>query len=62
MQSKFIQYLKEIHSNSSSFVGEVACTLDIGFDAAYRRINQKTNLTPEKGAKQNKQRNKTSHH
>ena len=51
MQSKFIQYLKEVHSNSSSFVGEVACALDIGFDAAYRRINQKTNLTLEEGVK-----------
>jgi len=51
MQNKFIQYLKKTHSNNTSFVDEVASTLDIGYDAAYRRINQKTNLTLEEGVK-----------
>jgi plasmid maintenance system antidote protein VapI len=51
MQGQFIQYLKEKHSNNNSFADEVASALDIGYDAAYRRINQKTNLTLEEGVK-----------
>ncbi|MFY0629761.1 MAG: hypothetical protein JXR05_05225 [Flavobacteriaceae bacterium] len=51
MQNKFIQHLKEMHSSNTSFVDEVANALDIGYDAAYRRINQKTNLTLDEGVK-----------
>jgi len=45
MQKEFIQSLKSNASNNTSFVDEVATVLDIGYDAAYRRINLKTNLT-----------------
>jgi hypothetical protein len=51
MQNQFIQHLKEAHNNSIAFVDEVANALDIGYDAAYRRINHKTNLTLEEGVK-----------
>ena len=51
MQDQFIKYLKEKASNSSSFADEVASVLDIGYDAAYRRINLKTNLTLEEGVR-----------
>ena len=33
--------------NNTSFVDEIATVLDIGYDAAYRRINCKTNLSLE---------------
>lgn len=51
MQNQFIQHLKEAHNSNTSFIDEVAHALDIGYDAAYRRINQKTNLTLEEGIK-----------
>ena len=51
MQEKFIQYLKEKASNKTSFADEVATVLDIGYDAAYRRINLKTNLTLQESVK-----------
>lgn len=51
MQSQFIQYLKENSTSNNSFVEEVASIIDIGYDAAYRRINCKTNLTFEEGVK-----------
>ncbi|MFG6686292.1 hypothetical protein ACGK9U_06910 [Mariniflexile sp. HNIBRBA6329] len=51
MQEQFIQYLKEKTLNNSSFVDEIANVLDIGYDAAYRRINSKTSLTLEEGIK-----------
>jgi hypothetical protein len=51
MQEKFIQYLKAKSQNSTSFVDEIADVLDIGYDAAYRRINSKTSLTLEEGVK-----------
>lgn len=51
MQEKFIQYLKDKMVNNTSFVDEVASVLDIGYDAAYRRINSKTNLSLEEGVK-----------
>ncbi len=51
MQNKFISYLKEKSSNTTSFVDEIATVLDIGYDAAYRRVNQKTNLSLEEGVK-----------
>ncbi len=51
MQNKFIGYLKEKSTSTSSFVDEIATVLDIGYDAAYRRINIKTNLSLEEGVK-----------
>lgn len=51
MQKKFIAYLKEKSLNTSSFIDEIASVLDIGYDAAYRRINLKTNLTLEESVK-----------
>ncbi len=51
MQNQFIKYLKEKSTSSTKFVDEVATVLDIGYDAAYRRINLKTNLTLEEGVK-----------
>ncbi|WP_100614222.1 hypothetical protein [Confluentibacter citreus] len=51
MQEQFIQYLKSKALNNTSFVDEIAGILDIGNDAAYRRINSKTSLTLEEGVK-----------
>lgn len=51
MQKKFIQYLKEKLPENASFVDEVASVLDIGYDAAYRRVNLKTNLSLEESVK-----------
>jgi hypothetical protein len=47
MQEQFIKYLKAKSQNNTSFVEEIADVLDIGYDAAYRRINLKTNLSLE---------------
>ncbi|TYA84163.1 hypothetical protein [Seonamhaeicola marinus] len=47
MQKHFFDTLKSKSSNNHSFIEEVAGILDIGYDAAYRRINLKTNLTLE---------------
>lgn len=51
MQQEFINKIKENHTSNSSFVDTVADVLDIGYDAAYRRINLKTNLTLEESVK-----------
>lgn len=51
MQNKFITYIKEKSSATTSFVDEIATALDIGYDAAYRRVNLKTNLTLDEGVK-----------
>ncbi|WP_298237840.1 hypothetical protein [uncultured Algibacter sp.] len=51
MQKIFIQYLKEKSAQNASFVDEMADVLDIGYDAAYRRINLKTNLSLEESVK-----------
>ncbi|MEO6348654.1 MAG: hypothetical protein ABIO60_12175 [Aquaticitalea sp.] len=51
MQEQFISYLKVHSNNNTSFVDEIASVLDIGYDAAYRRINSKTSLTLEEGVK-----------
>ncbi len=51
MQEEFIKYLKTKSQNTTSFVDEIADVLDIGYDAAYRRINSKTSLTLEEGVK-----------
>jgi len=51
MQEQFIQYLKTKSQNNTSFVDEIADVLDVGYDAAYRRINSKTSLTLEEGVK-----------
>jgi len=49
MQDQFIKYLKEKTQDNTSFTEEIASILDIGYDAAYRRINLKTNLSLEEG-------------
>ncbi|WP_242117676.1 hypothetical protein [Aestuariivivens sediminicola] len=51
MQEQFIKFLKGKTQDNTSFVDEVAGVLDIGYDAAYRRINLKTSLTLEEGVK-----------
>lgn len=51
MQEQFIAFLKAKTKDTTSFVDEIATVLDIGYDAAYRRINLKTNLTLEEGVK-----------
>ncbi|WJJ96225.1 hypothetical protein [Algibacter luteus] len=51
MQELFIKYLKSKSNNNTSFVDEIASVLDIGYDAAYRRINQKTSISLEEGVK-----------
>lgn len=47
MQNEFIRFLKGKSTNNTSFVDEIASVLDIGYDAAYRRINCKTSITLE---------------
>ena len=47
MQEHFVTYLKSKSLDNTSFIIEVASVLDIGYDAAYRRINLKTNFTLE---------------
>lgn len=47
MQKEFIKQLKAKTQGNTSFVEELASILDIGYDAAYRRINLKTNLSLE---------------
>ncbi|WP_242131500.1 hypothetical protein [Aestuariivivens marinum] len=51
MQEQFIKYLKEKTQDNTSFVDEIAGILDIGYDAAYRRINLKTSITLEEAVK-----------
>ncbi|GAA4290018.1 hypothetical protein [Aestuariibaculum suncheonense] len=51
MQELFIQSLKNKTNNTNSFVNEIAEILDIGYDAAYRRINLKTSLTLDESVK-----------
>ncbi len=51
MQDQFIKYIKAKTSDNASFADEIATVLDIGYDAAYRRINLKTNLSLEEAVK-----------
>lgn len=51
MQEQFIKYLKEKSQNNTSFVEEIASVLDIGYDAAYRRINLKTSISLDESVK-----------
>lgn len=51
MQEQFIKYLKAKSKDSTSFADEIASILDIGYDAAYRRINLKTSLTLDESVK-----------
>ena len=51
MQEQFIKFLKAKSQDNTSFVDELASVLDIGYDAAYRRINNKTSLTLEESVK-----------
>jgi len=47
MQEQFIKYLKAKSQDNTSFVEDIASVLDVGYDAAYRRVNNKTNLSLE---------------
>ncbi|WP_411893511.1 hypothetical protein [Winogradskyella sp. A2] len=51
MQKQFIDYIKAKTDDKTSFVEEIASVLDIGYDAAYRRINSKTNMSLEESVK-----------
>ena len=51
MQEQFIKLLKSKIQDNTSLVDEVSSILDIGYDAAYRRINLKTNLSLEESVK-----------
>ena len=51
MQEQFIKFLKTKSQDNTSFVDEIAGVLDIGYDAAYRRINLKTSITLEEAVK-----------
>ena len=51
MQEQFIKYLKAKSQDNTSFVEVIASILDIGYDAAYRRVNNKTSLSIEEGVK-----------
>lgn len=51
MQEQFFAHLKKKSINNNSFVDEIASVLDIGYDAAYRRINNKTSLSLEEAVK-----------
>ncbi len=51
MQEQFIKYLKDRVGDNTSFVEDIAQVLDIGYDAAYRRINLKTSLSLEESVK-----------
>jgi len=51
MQEQFIKFLKAKSQDNTSFAEEIASILDIGYDAAYRRINNKTSLTLEEAVK-----------
>ncbi len=51
MQEQFIAFLKAKSKDTTSFVDEIASVLDVGYDAAYRRINLKTSLSLEETVK-----------
>jgi len=51
MQEQFISFLKAKTKDTTSFVDEIASVLDIGYDAAYRRINLKTGLSLDETVK-----------
>ncbi|MGM5469572.1 hypothetical protein ACS386_04795 [Flavobacteriaceae bacterium LMO-SS05] len=51
MQEQFMSYLKSKSKDNTSFADEIASILDIGYDAAYRRINLKTSISLEEGVK-----------
>ena len=51
MQEIIINEIRSRVNDQTSFVQEVASILDIGYDAAYRRVNQKSNLSLEEVVK-----------
>ncbi len=51
MQNSLFKLIQNKVNPNSSFVDEIADILDIGYDAAYRRLNNKTKLTLEEGVK-----------
>lgn len=51
MQDLFITYLKKKSLKNKSFIDEIAEILDIGYDAAYRRVTLKTSLNLEESVR-----------
>lgn len=51
MQDYFFQSIKSKLTDNKSFIDEIASALDIGYDAAYRRVNSKTILSLEEAVK-----------
>ncbi len=45
MQQQFIKHLRSLLPQNRSVIDEIAAVLDISYDAAYRRVNNKTNLS-----------------
>lgn len=51
MQDQFIRYIQKLVPEERSLIDEVSHILDISYDAAYRRVNNKTHLSLEEGVK-----------
>lgn len=51
MQKVFINHIKLTLPENLSLIDEIASVLDIGYDAAYRRVNLKTSLTLDESIK-----------
>lgn len=51
MQKVLFTHIKLSYPENFSLIDEVASILDIGYDAAYRRVNLKTNLTLDESVK-----------
>ena len=51
MQKEFFNKIRTVLPENSSLIDEVAEVLDIGYDASYRRVNLKTNLSLEESVK-----------
>ena len=49
MQEYLFKQIRQLIPENKSLAEEIAAVLDIGYDAAYRRINQKTSLSLEEG-------------
>lgn len=49
MQEYLFKQIRQLIPENRSLAEEIAAVLDIGYDAAYRRINQKTSLSLEEG-------------
>lgn len=49
MQNHFIRYIKAQLPENKSLIDDVAAILNISYDAAYRRVNNRTSLSLEEG-------------